>query len=537
MNTISKSSLVLGAACLFLLGIVAGSELGNRIIRPAGTNHINKLEDVYRKMDRYYVEDLDREVVVDEGIEAMISALDPHSSYIRAEDARRIQEEYKGSFSGVGLWFEVVEDTARVSSTIDGGPSQRAGVRAGDRIIKVDRRDVTGDSLDLVQSILRGQAKTPVTMTVLRRGVDDPIDIELVRDVVPIHTVPAAFMIDDSTGYIKVSQFALTTGKEFENNLLSLKDLGARRLILDLRNNPGGIMSAAVQIADQFLASDREIVETRGRSRGNTTTDIATTSGHFESEPVIVLVNEFSASASEIVAGALQDNDRALIVGRRTFGKALVQQEFELPDGSLLHLTVSRYYTPSGRLIQTPYENGEREEYYAAKRDSNVEITSLPDSLIYETVSGRMVAGDGGILPDVVITDSLSLSVWPKEVTELFDTSLDIEFSNTWFDRNEVDLRRVWDSDFERFKSEYAFSNLFWDELWVFLEQTGDNPFPSKSSYTSAKNIMQPLFMARLGQHLFGVTGWYYFYSRIDPDIQIATKYWQKAAFFEKNDS
>ncbi len=528
--------LVIGilAGVLFCVGALVGMQLNPTGGSAAESESIRKLDEVYALLSRYYVEDLDRDLVVEKGIEGMIGALDPHSSYIPPVIATEVQEEYAGSFGGVGLWYEVVKDTARVSSTIEGGPSEAAGVQPGDRIISVNSRNVTGDSLGLVQKLLKGPVKTSVAMTVVRRGSEN-ITYTLIRDQVPIHTVPAAILLDDETGYIKISSFSSTTAAEFRSKLRTLEDDGATKLILDLRNNPGGILESAVAIADEFLPAGRTIVQTRSRHRAASFTEVASEGGIFENLPVIVLVNEFSASASEIIAGALQDNDRALIVGRRTFGKALVQQEFALPDGSLLHLTVSRYYTPSGRLIQTPYENGNQDDYYASKGTSGStsdDILALPDSLRFETIGGRPVAGDGGILPDVVLFGSAeSETPWSNSMQLMLASSLDVLFAREWFDQREASLREQFGNmslaDFDR---QFSFDR----EFWLVLAQRADS-YPSLSGLepvdlSSSNQSLYLLFKARIAQQLFGTAGWYYFFTRIDPVIVESRNFWQNAA-------
>lgn len=540
-----SSSFIIGiiAALLFAAGVYLGIQMKRGDVGFSDADGVQKLEEAYTLMSRYYVDELDRARVVENGIQGMIEALDPHSSYIPPVEAVQVQEEYAGSFGGVGLWYEVVDDTARVSSTIDGGPSEAAGVRPGDRIVAVDEKNVTGDSISFVQKLLKGPVRTSVDMTVLRRGNPDLITFDIVRDQVPIISVPAATMLDDSTGYIKISSFSTTTAMEFSDKLRDLINRGATRLVVDLRGNPGGIMESAVAIADEFLPEGQTIVQTRSRHAAATFTEEAHSEGLFEDGPVIVLVNEFSASASEIIAGALQDNDRALIAGQRTFGKALVQQEFALPDGSLLHLTVSRYYTPSGRLIQTPYIEGDREDYYASKSNPGYtaeDVLSLPDSLLFETLGGRPVAGDGGILPDVILK---SLDDPEPDQTGLRSTvvqrillnSADVSFSRQWVDEHEAELYDRWGDNLDAFDEGFVVDDSFRRAFHQSLRQFPSLDDVSFSELNRNREALDLLVKGRIAQQLFGSAGWYHFYTRIDPDLQESMTLWEDATTLQNS--
>ena len=354
-----------------LVLVVVGAALGMRLdtVSTDGdtTEQLRKLEEAFLIINKRYVEEVRPAMLVDEAIEAMLESLDPHSSYIDAESFTEVEEGYRGSFGGIGIWFEIPDgDTAHVVSPIEGGPSERAGLRAGDRIVAVNGTNAVDIGDDEIKRRLKGPVGTTVDVTLRRVGMDHAIEVTITREMIPLYSIASAYMVDERTGYIKVSRFAHTTYQEFVEHLTSLKADGMERLVLDLRQNPGGIMEAAVEVVDELLEDERTIVYTKGRSVPDRIFR-SRRPGLFEDQPVIVLVNHSSVSASEIVAGALQDHDRGLIVGQQTYGKGLVQNQFELPDESRLQMTTARYYTPSGRLIQTPYEDGDRSGYMERK--------------------------------------------------------------------------------------------------------------------------------------------------------------------------
>ena len=361
MKRIKKMYLV--PVVVLMAGIVLGMGIGQVMSSDDTLEQLRKLEDAFIVITQQYVEKVDPADMAEEAITGMLKELDPHSSYISAEQIAEVQESYQGSFGGIGVWFEIIDDTARVTSVINGGPSEKVGILAGDRIVLIDDSSSVGLNSNGIQKRLKGPVGTPVTVGVQRRGLAEPVSFEITRGRIPLYSIDTSYMVDDQTGYIRVGRFAMTTHREFRERMDQLKAQGMERLILDLRDNPGGIKSTAVGIADELVGAGKTLVYTQGRLARENERDASTAGGQFEEQPVIVLVNRYSASGSEIVAGALQDHDRALIVGERTFGKALVQRQFPLRDGSVLQMTVSRYYTPSGRLIQTPYEQGDYEDY------------------------------------------------------------------------------------------------------------------------------------------------------------------------------
>lgn len=365
-------------------------------------------------INAYYVEPVDRDTVVDEAIRAMLKTLDPHSAYSTPEETRELNEPLNGNFSGIGIQFNMSTDTLYVISTIAGGPSERVGILPGDRIITVNDTTIAGVKMRNtdVMKRLRGPKGTDVNLGVKRAGVDELIGFTVTRDDIPVYSVDAAYMADPATGYIRVSRFAEQTPDEFAEAIGKLRAQGMKNLIIDLQDNGGGYLNAAHRLAGHFLHKGDLVVYTEGRKVPSITytTD---SDGDFSDGRVVVLVNQNSASASEILSGALQDHDRAVIVGRRTFGKGLVQRPFPFPDGSMIRLTVSKYFTPSGRSIQKPYVKGHLDDYAAdiSHRYESGELTNpdsikaaMPDSLRFTTLkTGRTVYGGGGITPDIFV--------------------------------------------------------------------------------------------------------------------------------------
>ncbi len=358
---------------------------------------------------------------------ALVDNLDPHSIYIPATDFQKFSEPLMGNFSGIGVSFNMTDDTVAIINTIPNGPSEMVGIMAGDRIIMVDDSVVAGVNMpsnDIVK-MLKGPKNTQVKVTVYRRGEKAPIDFEITRDDIPIYSVDVAYKVNENTGYIKISQFAQTTYHEFMQAVERLKTQGVEKLIIDLRRNGGGIMDAATMIADQFLEEGQLIVYTEGRTRPREN-DYASSRGILKNDIVVVLMDESSASASEILAGAIQDNDRGLVIGRRSFGKGLVQEEMRFADGSALRLTVARYYTPTGRSIQRSYENGKDDYYHDfAERFSRGEYEyedsiKFDDSQKFVTPGGKIVYGGGGIMPDVFVPlDTTGASEYYNKIRSL----------------------------------------------------------------------------------------------------------------------
>ncbi len=369
-----------------------------------------KLSSLLYHIDRMYVDDVDKQKLVDAAIVSMLEELDPHSIYIPKEDLEEVNEPLKGNFEGVGIQFNIVRDTIYVVDAIAGGPSERIGIRAGDRVLTIDKENVAGvgfKNTDVMKR-LRGKKGTKVDVAILRKDEPVPLDFTITRDKIPIYSVEASYIAEPGIGYIKVGRFSATTMKEFREKLTELKEAGMKDLILDLQGNGGGYLRTAIEMADEFLGDRKLVVYTEGRTSPREDT-YATKEGLFEKGKLVVLVDEGSASASEIVSGAMQDWDRGLIIGRRSFGKGLVQRPVMLSDGSAVRLTVSRYYTPSGRSIQKSYEEGvEAYQREKSERLEKGELTSADsihaaDTVKYFTMNKRVVYGGGGITPDVFV--------------------------------------------------------------------------------------------------------------------------------------
>jgi carboxyl-terminal processing protease len=370
----------------------------------------DKTSSILSLIEMKYVDKVNRAELEETAIPAILKKLDPHSVYIPARDLTRANEPLQGNFEGIGISFNMITDTILVISTIPKGPSEKAGLLAGDKIIYVGDSLVAGKSIpdESIIGMLKGPRGTTVNVRVLRKGVSDLLPFDIVRDKIPIYTVDVAYMVNNATGFIKVNTFAMTTFEEFMTALRELRAEGMKNLIVDLRGNTGGVMEAATMMADQFLTEGKMIVYTEGRAYPREEI-IATKAGEFHEGGLVILIDEGSASASEIVAGAVQDNDRGTIMGRRSFGKGLVQEPVMFRDGSGMRLTIARYYTPTGRSIQKPYSNG-YDEYYNDLSERlihgefmEVDSIRLPDSLKFTTPGGRTVYGGGGIMPDIFI--------------------------------------------------------------------------------------------------------------------------------------
>lgn len=377
----------------------------------SGTGYKTKIHKLIDFIEREYVDDINTDSIVDVTVSEILERLDPHSVYIAPNEFNQVAENMRGDFVGIGVNFYMYKDTVAVIKPVSGGPSEKAGVKSGDRILFADTYQLFGKNLptDSLYGKLKGQVGSEITLTLFRKSENKKWKVKLRRDVIPIKSVDVALMISPEIGYIKINRFAETTYKEFQKGLLKLRQEGAQSIVIDVRDNGGGYLDKAVQIADEFLGPDAYIVYTKNK-KGRMDKTKATSKGSFENGKVVVLINENSASASEILAGAIQDNDRGIIVGRRSFGKGLVQREMPLGDGSAVRLTVARYYTPSGRSIQKPYTNGNSGDYFSEfeRRYLNGELyekdsIKVADSLKFKTVKGRTVYGGGGIVPDYFV--------------------------------------------------------------------------------------------------------------------------------------
>lgn len=396
---------------LIAFALVLGIFIGSKFASKSTIDLDRKINNILGIVADEYVESVNMDSLVELAIPDIIAQLDPHSVYISAKDYEQANEELNGNFCGIGISFQVMEDTINVIEVIPGGPSEKVGIANGDKIISVDGKNFTGEKINpnLVKEQLRGPKNSVVKLGVKRATSAKPLYFTVTRGDIPIKSVDAAYMIDKNTGYVKVNQFGRNTYDEFVAALSVLKNEGAKRYIVDLRGNGGGYMEIAVAMANEFLPKDNLIVSTKGRYKKNDTSVYSDGNGSYQDAEIVVLINEFSASASEIFAGAMQDNDRGLVIGARSFGKGLVQREFKLSDNSAIRLTIARYYTPTGRCIQKDYKLGQAAyERELINRFNNGELDyrdsiKVDKSKMYKTPHGRIVYGGGGIIPDIFV--------------------------------------------------------------------------------------------------------------------------------------
>ncbi|MEY4604405.1 MAG: hypothetical protein RIT43_1697 [Bacteroidota bacterium] len=512
---------------LLSVALGAGVWLGNSMgsieqASSGGTEKYRKLQDIIQILDDKYVDTINGEALFEQTISDMLHELDPHSNYISAKDLKAMNESIQGKFGGVGVRFMILRDTICVTNIINGSPSQKMGVRPGDKILRVDGKKAHGKKItnEKVMAMLKGQEGTAVTVELLRNG--KVLKKRIVRGSIPIESVVAAYMVNASVGYIKVDEFSVTTSQEFSLAAAWLQQKGMKKLILDLRNNGGGVLQSAIEISDEFLASGKTIVQTKGEHTG-TYTYRATSRGTLEKTPVAVLINSNSASASEIVAGALQDNDRGTIIGRRSFGKGLVQEDVPLRDGSNVRVTVSRYYTPTGRCIQKPYKEGYKKymedqlerydngELYAP--DSSIFV----DSLKFKTPKGKTVYGGGGIMPDIFV---------PYDSTGTSDYLTTLRYSQVFsgFAFDFVQTKRSqWPSP-ESFNKQFKVTDELINSLATFAEEEMHIPIDSKGLAHSKTAIAQSL-KAEIARQIWMEEGFYQVFNSTDREFNKALMY------------
>ncbi len=458
------------AALLLLSAITVSAQ--TRTIRLGEDSPLRKLQYAEMAINFNYVDSVDEQKLVEDAIRGMLEKLDPHSSYMTAKEVKQTNESLQGSFEGIGVQFNMVEDTLLVIQTIVDGPSEKVGILAGDRIVTVNDTAIAGVKMarDEIVRRLRGPKGTKVVLGIVRQGIADKLSFTVVRDKIPLKTIDATYMIRPEVGYIRISSFGATTHDEFCESLAKLKQQGMKTLVLDLQENGGGYLQAAVKIANEFLQKDDLIVYTEGRTAQRFDYH-AKGDGRFTDGQVIVLVDSYTASAAEIVSGAIQDHDRGIIVGRRTFGKGLVQRPIDLPDGSMIRLTIAHYYTPSGRCIQKPYEKGKQKDYAmdVYNRLKSGELTSadsvhFADSLkCYTLKQHRVVYGGGGIMPDEFVPlDTLKYTRFHRELSA---KGLIIQSTLRYVDKNRKKLKARY-ADFADFHRSFTLPQDVIDRLF-----------------------------------------------------------------------
>lgn len=497
---------------LILMGLALflGTQLTSVI---SGDNiyiQFNKFKDVLSLTEKYYVDEVSTKDLVEGAINGLLSKLDPHSVYIPASQLQRVEEEFRGSFEGIGIEFDVLNDTLIVVSPIVGGPSEALGILAGDKIIKINDTSAIGIKREDVPKKLRGPKGTRVKVSILRSGIKETLEFEIIRDKIPLYSVDVSYMVDDEIGYVSVNRFSATTRDEFSAALKKLKDRGMKKLLLDLRNNPGGYLEQAYLMADLLLPPGKKVVYTKARRSEFNEEYISRGTSEFQNIPIIVLINHGSASASEIVSGAIQDWDRGLVVGETSFGKGLVQRQFELPDSSAFRLTIAKYYTPSGRLIQKPFgkdivEYRKKVMDFDEEEIDNIEHkiegdTTRPKFL---TAKGRTVYGGGGITPDYIIKSEKLTNY----TAQLRAKAVFLEFAKNFFDRQGNAFRKNYEENFKKFLKEFEIDEEMLTEIVEIGRKKGVEL--NKEEYEKDKKFIKALAKAQIGRNLWGNEGSY----------------------------
>jgi carboxyl-terminal processing protease len=486
-----------------------------------------KFGRLLRLVDSYYVDSANIDKLTEKAIVHLLSELDPHSVYMSKDEVDKMNEPLVGNFEGIGISFNIFKDTLLVTTTISGGPSEKVGLRAGDRIVEVDKKNIAGIGLKNsdVFDMLRGDKGTVVELKVLRKSVAEMLDFTIIRDKIPINSLDASYMINESTGLIKLNKFSATTTEEFTTAMKDLKKQNIQNLILDLRGNGGGYLKTAIEISEQFLKNNELVVYTSGLNE--TKKDyLATASGEFKKGNLVVLIDENSASASEIVAGAVQDWDRGIIIGRRSFGKGLVQKPYYLTDGSMVRLTTANYYTPSGRCIQKPYEEGlteyrkETENRYSNGEMFNADSIVFSDTLKYKTLlNGRTVHGGGGVMPDIFVP--MDTSIYFRYINKLQRNNIIYNYTLEYIDKNREVLKSNY-PDFKKFETKFEVS----EEIISEIVENGvkDGIEKDEESLAFTKNDIKKQVKALLARDLYSRDDFYKVFYKDDESVLEALK-------------
>jgi carboxyl-terminal processing protease len=522
-------------AGLCVLGLLLGFQFNKLISGDTIYDELNKFKDVLTLTEQVYVDPVDTQKLVEAAIVGALGELDPHSIYIPPAELETVTEDFQGSFEGIGVYFDVVKDTILVVSAVPRGPSEGLGIRAGDRIVKINDTSAIGIKQDDVPKKLRGPKGTHVKVAIFRPGGSKLFDFDIVRDKIPLYSVDVSFIVKDDIGYIAINRFSQTTHDEFVSAYNDLRAKGMKKLVIDLRDNPGGYLDQAYQIADEMLPKGKKIVYTKSRNAQFDEEYVSTGNGKLTNVPLIVLVDHGSASASEIVSGAMQDWDRGLIVGETTFGKGLVQRQFDLADKSAIRLTIARYYTPSGRLIQRAYGKDfaayEREAFDRDESEGdNLEHANESDSArpVFKTAAGRKVYGGGGITPDYIVkTEKLT-----EYTASVLSKNLVLELTSAYLEQHAPELKSTYAGDMNRFMKEYTVSDGMMSDL-VSLA-TKDSVKYNDSQYKKDESYLRALTKAYLARNFWGTEGWRRAIDVVDTQLEKAITLFPEAQTIAK---
>ena len=505
-------------ACFFSITAIQAQE------NKKNDSPIRKLTLAQFAIANLYVDETDADKLVESAIMGMLEELDPHSTYSNAEEVKKMNEPLQGNFDGIGIQFNIAEDTLFVIQPVSGGPSEKVGIRAGDRIIMVNDTLIAGVKMttDDITRRLKGPKGTKVNVKVVRKGVDEPLSFTIERDKIPVYSLDASYMITPKIGYIKINRFGATTYEEFMEALASLKGQGLQDLILDLQGNGGGYLNAAIDIANEFLGAGELIVYTEGR-RNPRREFFAKGDGKHQSGRLVVLVDEYSASASEIVAGAVQDWDRGMVVGRRTFGKGLVQRPIDLPDGSMIRLTVARYYTPAGRCIQKPYESIEKYNADLIERYNRGELMSadsihFADSLKCLTLKkGRTVYGGGGIMPDYFVP--VDTTLFTKYHSQLSNKGVLLKVHFQLIDTYREEWAKKY-NDYAVFCKEFELDDAMMQQLIAEGEKEGVTF--DEAQYKKSESLIKLQLKALIARDLWDMNEYYHTINVVNESVNKA---------------
>lgn len=527
-----KSNIPLGILILFA-GVYIGFQLNDAINKSWQNRNVKKFGEVLDFTDRYYLRKTDPNKLVEDAVKGMFQDLDPHTVYISKTEQQAAEEQFGGKFEGIGVEFQIIQDTITVVTPVTGGPSEALGIMAGDRIVKIEGKSAVGWTNEKVIKTLRGEKGSPVNVTIFRPASGKLTDYKIVRADIPLNSVESYFMFDDQTGYIDLTKFSETTADEMQKALEELKKQGMKRIVLDLRNNPGGYLNQAQKVADLFLNDNKLIVYTKGRLPQFDEQLFASQSYPYEKIPLVILVNRGTASASEIVSGAIQDWDRGLIVGETTFGKGLVQKPIVLEDSSAIRLTIAKYYTPSGREIQRDYSN--REKYFqeiidrSESEGDNADHRAEKDSTrkVYKTKHGRTVYAGGGITPDYIVEPGNTSEYY----SELRKNNIFYQFVRNYMDKERASISRLYKNDLKKFLIGFSFSD---SDLNSFVKFASENKVKfDQKAFNDDKSFIASTLKAFVARDIWKNLGWYSVLLRSDKQFHKAISLFGEAESLE----